>query len=256
MGTPFIDFHTHVGRWGRSGATDDIAHMLHNMDTAGVDRACINCIIHSDARRGNDIVARAVEQHPDRFVGVAFVTPHYPDEAIRELERAFDLLGMKFLKIYPDYFGRPQDDPAYAPILEWANERGLVIMCHAYYPPLGEGPATVPKRYETLTTRYPRVTWVMAHQGDRGSPAVIEAARALPNIYLETCGSGCVNGGVQRVVESVGPDRVLYGSDYLLFDMRAQIGKIVTADISEEAKRKILGLNAARLLGLDDPSGR
>ena len=57
-------------------------------------------------------------------------------------------------------------------------------------------------------------------------------------------------------VESVGPDRVLYGSDYHLFDMRAQIGKIVTADISEEAKRKILGLNAARLLGLDDPSGR
>lgn len=256
MKTPVIDFHTHGGRWGRMGATDDIAHMLDNMDAAGVDRACINCIIHSDARRGNDIVARAVEQHPNRFIGVGFVTPHYPDEALRELERAFDLLGMRFLKIYPDYFGRPQDDPAYAPILEWANDRGLVIMSHAYYPLLGEGPAAAPGRYETLTARYPRVTWVMAHQGDGGSPEVTEAARRLPNIYLETAGSGCVNGGVQRVVASVGPDRVLYGSDYLLFDMRAQIGKIVTADIPEEAKRKILGLNAARLLGLEVPSGR
>lgn len=103
-----------------------------------------------------------------------------------------------------------------------------------------------------LTSRYPRVTWVMAHQGDGGDPVVLETARAYySNIYLETCGSGCTNGGVRRAVEYVGPDRMLYGSDYLLFDMRAQVGKIVTGHISEETKRKVLGLNAVRLLGLD-----
>ena len=225
--------------------------MLRNMDAAGVDRACINCIFYSDARRGNDIVARFVDQHPDRFIGVAFVTPHYPGEAVRELERAFDVLDMKFLKIYPDYFGRPHDDPAYAPILEWANNRGLVLMSHAYYPPFGEGPETVLTRYEALTTLYPQVKWVMAHQGDGGRREVVQAARELPSIYLETACSGCMNGGVTQVVEGVGPDRVLYGSDYIMFDMRMQIGKIVTADISEEAKRKILGLNAIRLLGLE-----
>jgi predicted TIM-barrel fold metal-dependent hydrolase len=41
-----------------------------------VCRACINCII-SDARRGNNMVVRAAQRHPDRFFGVAFVTPRY-----------------------------------------------------------------------------------------------------------------------------------------------------------------------------------
>ena len=255
MKTRVIDFHAHVGPWGRNGGTDDVDNMLRNMDAAGVDQACINCISHSSARRGNDIVAGFVERHPRRFIGVGFVTPHYPDEALRELERAFDVLGMRFLKIYPSYFGKPHDDPAYAPILEWADERGLVVMSHPYYPEFGEGASVVPERYEKLAARYPRLRWVMAHQGDGGAPPVVEAAREMPNIYLETCGSGCLNGGVQRVVEAIGPDRVLYGSDYLLFDMRAQMGKIITADISEEANRKILGLNAARLLGLERLAG-
>ena len=36
-----------------------------------------------------------------------------------------------------------------------------------------------------------------------------------------------------------------------LIDARAMVGRIVTADIPEETKRKVLGLNAAKLLGLD-----
>jgi len=36
-----------------------------------------------------------------------------------------------------------------------------------------------------------------------------------------------------------------------LLDARHQIGKIVTADISNNDKRKILGLNAIKLLGLE-----
>ena len=36
-----------------------------------------------------------------------------------------------------------------------------------------------------------------------------------------------------------------------LLDARHQIGKVVTADISNEDKQKILGLNAIELLGLE-----
>ena len=43
---------------------------------------------------------------------------------------------------------------------------------------------------------------------------------------------------------------MLYGSDMPLMDARVQIGRIVTADISQEAKCRVLGLNAAELLGI------
>mgnify|MGYP002031553846 CR=1 FL=1 len=57
---------------------------------------------------------------------------------------------------------------------------------------------------------------------------------------------------VAWLIEGAGEDRVLFGSDMPLMDARGMVGRIVTADISEEAKRKVLGLNAIKLLGLED----
>ena len=56
---------------------------------------------------------------------------------------------------------------------------------------------------------------------------------------------------IEFLVNGAGEDRVLYGSDMPLMDTRLQVGRIVTADISDEAKVKVLGLNAIKLLGLD-----
>ena len=73
------------------------------LDAAGIDVACLNSIFFGDAQKGNDLVYRYVTERPDRFVGAAFVTPHYPEEMLKELDRSFDKLGMKFIKIYPIY---------------------------------------------------------------------------------------------------------------------------------------------------------
>ena len=56
---------------------------------------------------------------------------------------------------------------------------------------------------------------------------------------------------IEFLVEGAGADRVLFGSDHSLMDPRHHVGRIVTADIPEDAKRKVLGLNAIKLLGLE-----
>ena len=234
------------------GVNDDPERYLRILDAAGVDVACINCNFYSEARQGNDAVASFVDRWPDRFVGAAFVTPHYPEEAVRELNRCFDELGMKFIKIYPDYFGRPNDDYAYFPIYEWANDRGVAIMGHATFvfdPPHLD----IPARFLALHERFPNVTWVLAHAGNdtEGQIGAVEAARHCDKIILETCTSYGEHGTIERLVNGVGDDRVIYGSDMPLMDARLQIARIVTAEISDEAKRKVLGLNTMRLLGLE-----
>jgi len=78
----------------------------------------------------------------------------------------------------------------------------------------------------------------------------IRAARTCPNVFLETCSSFRSPGVVEELVQKAGAERVLYGSDTPLMDPRCQIGKILTADISDEAKRLLLGENACRLLGI------
>ena len=113
--------------------SDALSDYLRLMDAAGVDKSCINCINFGEARRGNDRVARFLSSHPDRFVGVAYVTPRYPDEALSELERCFDVLGFRSLKLYPTYLNKPIDHPSYDPIFEWADERSIVIMSHSSY---------------------------------------------------------------------------------------------------------------------------
>ena len=73
----------------------------------------------------------------------------------------------------------------------------------------------------------------------------------MPTVYLETCGSGGTYNGVKAAVDGAGADRVLFGTDMPLLDARHQIAKVTTANISDEAKQRVLGLNAIELLGLE-----
>ena len=131
MNTPVVDLHSHVGSWAH--IESNVERYLRIMDAAGVDLACVSCLFHGEAARNNDVVAAFVARHPDRFAGVAFVTPHYPEEVIGELDRAFDVLGLRSLKVYPTYYGKPIDDPGYFPIFEWCNERGVTMMSHSSF---------------------------------------------------------------------------------------------------------------------------
>lgn len=252
MNTLVIDFHNHAGRWGSTGIDDELNRYLRIMDASGVDKANINCIFYGSARLSNNTAARFVDLHPDRFIGVGFVTPHYPNETIPELERCFSELDMKSLKIYPNYFGSTVDDPAYDPIYEWCDEREIVIMSHSSFTSDSDQ-LTHPERFIGLAERFPGIRWVLAHSGNsmKGQIAAVKAAKSAPNIYLETATSFGEHGTIEFLVDGAGPDRVLYGSDMPLLDARAMVGRIVTADLPDETKRKVLGLNAAKLLGLE-----
>ena len=246
--TPVIDFHGHSGPWtsyGLKWGTPD--EFVMALDAAGVDRIALNCIFYGEARRGNDVTASYLAAHPDRFIGVGYVTPRYPAEMLPELERCFGTLGFRSLKVYPVYYGKPLDHPSYDPVYDWCDERGIVIMSHSEMEP-----KTRPRLFARLAERYRNITWVLAHAGNgpAGMDEALEAANSGPNLYLETCTSFAEDGTIEALVEGAGEDRVLYGSDLPIMDPRHQLGRIVTADISDEAKRKILGLNAMRLLGL------
>ena len=77
------------------------------------------------------------------------------------------------------------------------------------------------------------------------------AAQKCPNIYIEICSSWRQFGSIEELVEGAGAGRILFGSDMPLMEPRVQMGRVLTARISEQAQRKILGENAARLLGIE-----
>ena len=247
-GAKVVDFHCHIGTCQRLRMYDDLEDLIRVMDSAGVDMACLFNIHRGNASFGNDEVAKALARYPDRFVGFAFVTPYYPEEVENELLRAIDRLKMRAIKIYPPYFGRSVEDPAWEGIFKFANERGLTIISHT---DVTGGPSN-PSFFVPLAQKYKNVKWVLGHAGvtPPGRIEAIEAARKCSNIYLEICSSYSTFGSVEFLVNGAGEDRVLFGSDMPLMDPRIHLGRVMTADTSEEARHKVLGENALRLLYL------
>ncbi len=246
-GTRVIDFHGHVGRWDRWGMKDDPDRMIHAMDLAGIDVSCLFAIFHPDGTTGNDLLARFIEKNPDRFLGFVYVSPTMPDRMVHELTRAIDELGFVAIKLYPPYTPWALNRPQWYPVYEFAEARGLTIIFHTDHLENNR-----PRYFEELAPRYPNVNFVAGHSGNvpEARAEAIAAAQNHPNVYLETCSTFRAPGVIEELVEKGGADRVLFGSDMPLMDPRPQIGKIITADISEDAKRMALGENARRILGI------
>jgi hypothetical protein len=181
---------------------------------------------------------------PGRIYGYATMNPHYPvAELIAELDRCISA-GMLGVKLHPDMHQCPVDDTRYRPVWEYANEHHLPLLSHT-----GTGGRNPVKTFEKLAEMYPNVSIILGHSGfgSEGAQQSIEAALKFPNIYPEITGSVVVYGTLERMVNRAGADRVLFGTDIPFLDPRPQLGRVAFAKISDDDRRKVLGLNAARI---------
>ena len=245
-----VDAHAHLGAYSEGRMyipTPDEDTMVRLMDRMGVDVACISSLeAMSDFRTGNERTARAVRKYPDRLVGLAVVNPHYPEEVGPELERCFEELGMKGIKIHPTCNDYPVDGKGYEEVWRFASERGAFVLSHTW-----QGSSTCgPKMLASVAEKYPDLPIILGHSGGnpKGYEEAIEVAKDHPNLYLDLCGSLITGAWVERIVEAVGADRVLYGTDFPFIDPFYEFGKVCFAGIDEEEKKKILGLNMAEIL--------
>ena len=95
-----------------------IASTLLAMDEGGVDVGVLSAWYGPQgALISNDEVAGWVAEHPDRLAGLAGVNIRRPVEAVRELRRCVEELGLKGLRIIPWLWERAADGPALLPAL-------------------------------------------------------------------------------------------------------------------------------------------
>lgn len=243
---PVIDLHAHVGNWDQYSMDHDPKRVLAAMDAVGIDITVVYNIFHAETHYGHNATAAYIAEHPERFVGFAYAAPVEPvEQTIAELTRAIDQLGFLGIKLYPPYMPWPLHDEHWYPIYEFANQRHLPVIFHT-----GPEPHSMPRLLEVIAPRFPNTQFIAGHSGNYQPHRrdAITAAQKYSNIYLETCSSFRTPGVIEELVAGVGSERVLFGSDVPLMDPRSQIGKIITATISDEAKRNILGANAHRLL--------
>ncbi len=118
---------------------------IADMDATGIDRQVISLtspgvqVFDRDtavslARDSNDMLADAMQRHPDRFSGLCAIAPQAPDLAAQELARCVKL-GFRGIINNSHTQGEYLSDPKYWPIFEAAEAMDMPIYIHPNSPP-------------------------------------------------------------------------------------------------------------------------
>jgi predicted TIM-barrel fold metal-dependent hydrolase len=243
----------------RGERTASAETLVAAMDAQGVDRAvCFSWPFADPATcaEANDYVAGAVRHHPDRLIGFGVVQPLDPGAA-REVSRcaALGLAGIG--EMNADAQGWGLLDDVVEPVVRACVQAGMPWTLHCSepvgrkYP--GRGSST-PDRVMAFAQRHADLTLICAHLGG-GLPLyahIPEVARVCERLYFDTAAQPFVyEASVYRaLVDGVGAERILLGSDHPLLDVPRYLTALDEAGIVEPARALITGANAARLLNV------
>ena len=86
------------------------------------------------AREANDVLAQAIQNHPNRLAGLAAIAPQAPEEAVKELDRAITKLGLKGVIINSHTKGQYLDEEEFRPILAKIAALGVPLYIHPRTP--------------------------------------------------------------------------------------------------------------------------
>lgn len=189
-------------------------------------------------RAKNDVVAAAMKRHPGVIRGLAFVNPGFVKEALDEIDRCVNELGMIGIKLYNQYF---ISDPAVGPVIEKCIELDIPILEHAGKLNLVPNPQPTISdgtHFAKAAREYPEAVFIEAHIGGGGDwQWSLKAIADSPNVFIDMSGSVYDEGIIEQAVRALGANRILFGTDG---SFSQSIGKILGADISEQDKITIL----------------
>ncbi|MGH9521710.1 MAG: amidohydrolase family protein, partial [Terriglobales bacterium] len=201
---------------------------------------------YNDCPRGNAEVDAVLRQHTDRFRGYITVNPNPPGQAIAELQKWSHFHSPPLIKLHPSLHKYPVHGEHYRPIWDYANQTHAIVLVHTW----DSDPNCGPSLFPPIARAHPHARILLGHSGVtwRGYMQAIEAAEAAPNLYLDLSGSQNHRLILERCVERLGAERILLGSDLPFLEASMTIGRVLTAELPDAAKEKILRTNFLQML--------
>ena len=212
-------------------------------------------------RRHNEVIIETARRWPQRFIPFCTVHPLEP-AAPREVERCL-AAGCQGVGELAWYAVDPGTDLLHylTPLAELCQHFRVPLLLHtndpvgAPYP--GKAAVNLAVLYE-LIKNFPEVTFILAHWGG-GLPFYGLLKKEVPEVfrrvYFDTAASPFIyRNDIYRITASmVGPDKILFGSDYPLLPPQRYLKEMEAAQLPDDWREMILGGNLARLLGISEP---
>ncbi len=237
------------------------------------------------SRSVNEFGAGLKAAHPGRFGHFASLPLSDVDGSIAEAAHALDVLGSDGVAVETNAAGRYLGDPRNEPLWAELDRRGAVVFVHPTSPPgheavsLGRPRPMLEFVFDStrtvsdlvlagVLTRYPAIRWIFTHGGgalplladrielfrtlfggaDADAPTVLEQLRGL---WFDMAGTPFPR-QIPALVDAVGSEQILYGSDYCWTPAAAALAQIATIDAAaqpgHDTWRALTTRNAARLL--------
>ncbi|AUD06603.1 amidohydrolase family protein [Spirosoma pollinicola] len=247
------------------------------------------------AQQTNNLIADIVSKTPDRFQGFAALPMPVPGETAAELERAVNVLGLKGAMLCGRTREKNLDHQDFWPLYERAEALGVPLFIHpqipqkavrdVYYSGFDEATNLAFSTYglgwhyeagiqfvrlvlANVFDHFPTLQIILGHWGEvilfyTERLASLSKAAGLSKPFIEyvrqnlyVTASGMYSSAyLQRTVEIIGTDRILFSSDYPYQYRPGRDARnfLEGAALSKEDKEKFAFANWERLTGANHP---
>jgi aminocarboxymuconate-semialdehyde decarboxylase len=247
---------------------------MQKMDERGVDIQLVsgpNWLQNADpdqCHRLNDSIAEAIDGN-DRFIGLASIPMQEPEIAAAELERCVKELGFRGLEMLTHVNGENLDGERFAPLYRKMEELDVPAFIHpnnvlgadrltSYFlnnligNPTDTSVAVASLIFGGVLAEMPTLKFVLSHGGGT-SPHL--KGRCPPSEYFRLLYFDTITHSVpllNYLVDTVGPERVMLGSDYPfgMGDYAPAEQVAALPHLTDDQREAINSENAIRVFGL------
>ena len=241
------------------------------MDKAGIDVSIVLPVVTNPIKASsmNNYAARQNEDFDTTHIfSIGGIHPDTPD--VKNVIKEAAHLGLKGLKLHPDYYGVMFDDIRMKRIIDTASEQGLFIITHAgmdigLYPPIC---CTIDSILNVIKDVRPEIL-ILAHMGgwmnweevtERLAPVISKG------IYLDTAFSigeidwlnpdthkdyhQMSDDQFRKMVKSFGSEHIVFATDSPWAEQKDYVDRMNKMRLSDEELENIFHKNAESLLEL------
>jgi predicted TIM-barrel fold metal-dependent hydrolase len=227
--------------------------LIARLDRDGVDVAVLKAPVP-------ETVAAFAKDYPDRLICATSASPHDGAAAVRKIERAARAYGIRVVNLAPFNVKLRANHKKFFPIYAACQALGLPVLIHTSINFSRDRLLDFgrPIYLDEVAVEFPDLKIVAVHGGWPWVLEMIAVAWRHPNVYIEISGVrpkyiAMPNTGWDPLLvygNGLLQDKVLWASNWPMGTPREGIDGVNAFPLKDAVKKKWLGLNAARLLGL------
>lgn len=237
--------HAHIWR-GRE--TDDVQKMRRSAEMYGVKKILVSALSgyypdEDEITSLNETTAKLIAED-SLFEGYVYVSPEKTN-SLDVLKKGIETQGMCGMKIWVSCFC---NDPRCDRLYDYCGQNKIPVLIHALAKAKDQIPTeSTAVQVRDAALRHPDTKFIMAHLCGNcyyGLPLI----QNLPNVWTDISGSFCRGDDLPYAIETLGSDRILFGTD-MPGSFVMSYGRVLDAAMTQQDRENILWKNTVSLFG-------